>query len=448
MTNHYDLIVIGSGSGGSIPAAKGQKAGWRVAMVDDRPYGGTCALRGCDPKKVLYGAAELQGAHDRMRGHGINGETTIHWQDLMAFKRTFTELVPEKKEKGLNKQGIDTYHGKAVFINENQLMVEGEVLEGSRILIASGAMPTPLSMQGEEYVTSSDAFLEMEQLPDTIVFVGGGYISFEFAHIAARAGSEVHIVHRGERPLKHFDADLVDLLVKASKEIGIHVHAEHTVTAIEQKQNRLIVQTQTNEKTVSFPADLVVHGAGRVPALDMDLEKGKVDRDKHGVQVNDYLQSLTNPYVYAVGDAASTNGLPLTPVASMEGHIAASNIIKGNNKKVIYPPMPSVVFTVPKLASVGMTEEEARASEKNIEVIHKQVADWFTYKRTNETHAAFKILIDKDNDQIVGAHFISTEADNLINHFTTAIQFQIPAKKLKQTMFAYPTTASDIAHML
>jgi glutathione reductase (NADPH) len=448
MTKKYDLIVIGSGSGGSITAAKCNNAGWRVAMVDKKPFGGTCALRGCDPKKVLHGAAELIDWNERMQKNGVTSDATIDWEELMTFKRTFTDPVPEKKEQALNKKGIDTYHGKASFLNEHQIDVDGAVLEAKYILIASGAMPTPLPIEGEEHLTYSDEFLELEELPQKIVFVGGGYISFEFAHIAARAGSEVHIVHRGERPLENFDSDLVDILLQKSKEIGIKVNLEHSVESIEKKDNKFIIHAKKDEESVQFEADLVIHGAGRVPALDMNLEKGNVEKKNGGVHVNEFLQSVSNPHVYAAGDAATTEGLPLTPVASMESHIVATNLLNGNSKEAVYLPLPSVVFTLPKLATVGMTEKEAKSSNRNIELKSKNISDWFTYKRTNEKFAAYKLLIDEDEDRIVGAHLISNEADELINHFATAIHFGTSTKELKQMIYAYPTAASDIAHMV
>ncbi|RDY67603.1 NAD(P)/FAD-dependent oxidoreductase, partial [Halobacillus trueperi] len=193
MKTEYDLIVIGTGSAGSVAAVKCNEAGWNVAIVDEKPYGGTCALRGCDPKKVLVGAAELVDWNKRMNGNGIKENTSIHWQDLMKFKRTFTSSVPEKKEAGLNKRGISTYHGNASFQSETEVRVGEEVLKGKHILLATGSQPASLGIEGEEHFTHSDEFLELDQLPDRIVFVGGGYISFEFAHIAARAGAEVHI---------------------------------------------------------------------------------------------------------------------------------------------------------------------------------------------------------------------------------------------------------------
>ncbi|MCA0983405.1 NAD(P)/FAD-dependent oxidoreductase [Halobacillus yeomjeoni] len=444
----YDLIVIGSGSAGSVAAAKCEKAGWSVAMIDHRPFGGTCALRGCDPKKVLVGAAELIDWNNRMEGKGINSKSSIQWKDLMQFKRTFTEGIPEEKESSLNEQGIDTYHGKAFFTGENSINVEGEDLVGSKILIATGAKPAPLPIEGSEHLTYSDDFLELEELPNRIVFVGGGYISFEFAHIAARAGSEVHIIQRGSQPLKNFDPDLVEMLVEKSKEIGIHIHLNHELKSLDNENSVFHLHAEHKGEMVSFETDLVVHGAGRVPALDMDLEKAGIEANEKGIVVNDYLQSISNPHIYAAGDAAATEGPPLTPVASTESHIVASNMLKGNKKRLEFQETPSVVFTVPKLASVGMNENEIDQSGRKVSVDFTETRDWFTYRRTNEQTAAYKILIDEELDQIVGAHLISNEADELINHFATAIRFNIPIKELKKTLFAYPTAASDIGHML
>ncbi|MCA0987163.1 dihydrolipoyl dehydrogenase family protein [Guptibacillus algicola] len=448
MMKSYDLIVIGSGSGGSVTAGKCKKAGWSVAMIDSRPFGGTCALRGCDPKKVLVGAAELMDWNNRMEGHGIQSEASIDWNELMKFKKTFTEPVPKKKEESLNESGIDTYHGKASFVSENEVQVGDETLKGSRILIATGAGPSKLNIEGEENFTYSDEFLDLEELPKKIIFVGGGYISFEFAHVAARSGAEVHIVHRGERTLENFDSDLVDILMEKSKEIGIQVHLKSSVASIEKRKEGYTVTATQGEDSFELEGDLVVHGAGRRPSLDMDLEKANVEYDKKGVKVNRYLQSVSNPHVYAAGDVAATDGLPLTPVAGLESHVVSSNLLKGNEKEVEYPVLPSVVFTVPKIATVGLSEREAKERNPNVKVIHEEVSNWFTYRRTNESHAAIKLLIDEENDLVVGAHLISNEADELINHFATAIQFKITTKQLKKMIYAYPTSASDIAHML
>ncbi|ARK23835.1 pyridine nucleotide-disulfide oxidoreductase [Sporosarcina sp. P37] len=448
MLKEYDLIVIGTGNAGSITAVKCRKAGWSVAMIDDRPFGGTCSQRGCDPKKILGGAAELIDWNKRMRGKGIDGDSKINWPELMTFKRTFTKSVPEDTEEKFKKLGMDVYHGKAVFQSETELKVCSDVLKGKHILIASGAKPVKLNIPGEEYLTASDEFMELDHLPKRIVFIGGGFISFEFAHIAARAGSEVHILHRSEKPLKHFDQDLVKLLIKRSEEIGIHVHLNTPVNGVEKCGSSLIVKGEQDDREVEWKADLVVHGAGRVPALDMDLEAASIQRDKQGISVNKFMQSISNPHVYAAGDAASTDAPPLTPVATTESHVVAANLLKGNHKTADYPVVPSVVFTVPKLASVGMSEQEAKESGLKVYVKSQDATEWFTYKHTNEGAAAFKVIIDQEKDVILGAHLLSGEADELINHFALAIRLQIPTIELKKMPFAYPTSASDIPYML
>ncbi|WP_153730737.1 dihydrolipoyl dehydrogenase family protein [Sporosarcina obsidiansis] len=448
MVKKYDLVVIGTGTAGSITASKCKKAGWNVAIIDDRPFGGTCAQRGCDPKKVLTGVAELFDWNKRMNGKGIQDDARIDWQDVMAFKRTFTASIPEDTEEKFKKLGVDRYHGKAVFHSETVLKVGSEMLEGKCILIATGAEPVKMGIKGEENLVTSDDFLELDELPNHIVFIGGGFISFEFAHIAARAGSEVHILHRSEHALKHFDPDLVDLLMKRSKEVGIQIHLEVAVEGIEKLGSSFIVKGKQDDNEVEWETVLVVHGAGRQPALDMELETGNVERDKGGVIVNEYMQSVSNPHVYAAGDVASTDGPPLTPIATKESHVVAANLLKGNHLKARYPVVPSVVFTIPKLASVGMSEKQARESKLNVEVKYQDMSDWFTYRRTNEKVAACKIIIDRDNGIILGAHILSGEADELINYFALAIRFQIPIQELKEMPFAYPTAASDIGYML
>ncbi|MBI2402693.1 MAG: NAD(P)/FAD-dependent oxidoreductase, partial [Gemmatimonadetes bacterium] len=370
MAEAFDLIIIGTGSGGSAPAYRCRSAGWRVAVVDELPYGGTCALRGCDPKKVLVGAAELADWGRRMQGRGIAGDAHISWPDLMRFKRTFTDPVPPNREQAFEKAGIATYRGSARFVSPNNLSVDGGVLEARHFVIAAGANPRRLGVPGEEHLVTSTDFLELDQLPARIAFVGAGYISFEFAHVARRAGAQAMIIGRGN-PLRHFDQDLVTRLVDHTRTLGIELRLDAELTAIEQAGAgyRLRVNTQGRAETVE--ADLVVHGGGRVPNTEeLDLGAANIaTAPGGGVRVNQFLQSVTNPHVYAAGDAAATPGsLPLTPVAGYEGAIVGSNLLKGNKQTPDYRGIPSVVFTVPPLAGVGLTEAQAREQQLDIRV--------------------------------------------------------------------------------
>src|ERR1051325_5107586 len=216
MPQTFDLVVIGTGSAATAIAFRCREAGWSVAMIDSLPFGGTCALRGCDPKKILVGAAEAVDWARRMQGKGLSGLPAINWPELMRFKRTFTGPFPERLEKRAAEAGIAGFHGRARFTGPRTIDVAGETIAARHIAIAAGTRPTTLNIPGEEHLATSDRFLELEALPRRLVFTGGGYIAFEFAHLARRAGAEVTIVHRGERPLEGFDPDLVARLVEHS----------------------------------------------------------------------------------------------------------------------------------------------------------------------------------------------------------------------------------------
>jgi glutathione reductase (NADPH) len=444
----YDLIVIGTGSAGSTVASACRREGWEIAIIDSRPFGGTCALRGCDPKKVLVGAAEALDWARRMSGKGIIArDTRIDWPELIRFKRTFTEPVPKSREESFGKAGIDTFHGTATFVGARSIQVAEDVLEANHIVIATGARPAKMNIAGKEYLATSDEFLELEELPQRIVFVGGGYISFEFAHVAARAGAQVTILHRGSHGLERFDPDLVGRLVKWSREIGIDVQLGTSVKSIEKRQSGLIVKTSVGKGEQEYPADLIVHGAGRVPEIDeLDLARGGIEHERKGVKVNEYLQSTSNPAVYAAGDCAASGNPPLTPVAGYEGRIVASNLLHGNQQKAEYGSVPSVAFTIPPLAAVGLDERAARKLGLNFRVGTDDISGWYASRRVAETCAAYKVLVEDGTDRILGAHVLGSHAEEHINLFALAIRQGLRASDLRDTIYAYPTHVSNTEH--
>lgn len=450
MTDTYDLIVIGAGMAGAAAANKCASQGWKVAIVDELPYGGTCALRGCDPKKILRRGAEIIDSARLMAGKGIDPHgLSINWADLMKHKRGFTDPVPENMESELARNGVETLHGTARFETANHLAIDDVGHESRHFLIATGARPRPLDFPGNEHLIDSTAFLELEDLPRRVLFVGGGFVSFEFAHIAARAGAQPVIVDRGARPLKGFDPDLVELLVKRGSDAGIEMRPRTTITSIEPVGSGYRVSLDTAGNPTEIKTDLVVHGAGRIPNLSkLRLDAANVDHGTAGVTVAGHLQSTTNPAVYAAGDSADTTGMPLTPVAVFEGKIAAPNMLQGTTTIPDYAGVPTAVFTIPELVRVGLLEDEATAAGMDLDVRYSDTSGWYSNYRTGETTAATKILVDTATDTIVGAHMLGPGYGELINFFSLAIKLGLTTRQLKSMPAAYPTVGSDLGSML
>src|SRR5216684_454088 len=412
----FDLVVIGTGTAAQVASARVRKAGRSVAIIDRLPFGGTCALRGCDPKKMLLSGAEVIDAAHRMRSHGVTGEVQIDWKNLVAFRRTFTDPIPEKRERSFEEQGIRAFHGAARFVAPDAVQVDGQVLRGRHILIASGAHPIPLTFPGSEHLTTSDAFMEFERLP--------------------------------ERILPAFDPDLVSWLMEKFRQIGVDVRTGHTVESIERSNDGYRVHAQTKAGVMSVEADLVVHAAGRVPALeDLDLSVGNVAIDRGRLRLNQFLQNTSNPIVYAAGDAAA-KGPPLTPVSGHEGRIVARNILDGNREVPDYRGVPSVAFTLPRIASVGLSEEAARKNGIKVRTKSALEPNWFTARRVGETVYGYKTIVEEDSGIILGAHLVGPHVDEVINLFGFAIRHGLTARDLKSAIFAYPTGASDIGYML
>ncbi len=443
----YDVFVIGAGMAGAAVARKCAAKGLKTAISDFRPYGGTCALRGCDPKKVLVDAAQLYEQLQQHQGKGLQGEQCINWQQLMAFKNTFTDPVPEKMEHGFEKAGIHTYHGPVSFVNKSTLLVGEVQVHAEKIAIVTGARSRLLSIPGGEHTVYSTDFLNLQELPKHITFVGGGYISFEFAHLAARAGAKVTIIEHGPKALKHFEQDMVKQLLQASEKAGINIRLNCEVSEIIRNGDGYTLSVGSG--TEKFETGLVVSAIGRVPEVEqLQLDRGQVKHSLKGIAVNEYLQSTSNPRVYAAGDAADTEGIPLTPVAVYEGHILASNLVKGNRTKTAYPEIPTVVFTVPPLASVGLTEEQAKQQELAYKVNSGDARKWYNGRRTLATAYAYKVLLDIEKGTILGAHLVGPHVEETINAFALAMKAGMTAKDLKSFPFSYPTMVSDIPYMV
>jgi len=436
----YDLVAIGSGIAGGTPALRCAEEGWKVAVIDHQEFGGTCALRGCSPKKALVSVSEAKDFPERMHENGVEGDIRLNWARAMAFKEAFTESVPESTKKLYRDAGIVNFEGTARFLGEDSLSVNDIELRSKCFLIGSGAKPRPMKIDGSHLLTTSDEFLNLRDLPKSVIFVGGGYISFEFAHLAARAGAEVKILHRSSRVLKHLEPDLVDELVEASRDAGIQIITD---TEVEKILEGLAVVARDGQE---FKADLVVHGAGRIPQIqELQLDKAGVRWSEKGVLVNGYLQS-SNPRIYAAGDCCAA-GLPLTPVARVQARAVSENMLKGNMVKMDYEVTPNVLFTVPPLAKVGMTERELKEKGRKFDIYRADSSSWNTMRRVGIKHAGYKILVDPETGKILGAHVLGHHAEEVINIFALAMRMGTTEDELMSIPWTFPTSSSDIPDM-
>ena len=447
----FDLVVIGAGTGGTVVARMVAGAGWKTAIVDTQPYGGTCALRGCDPKKMMVAVTEGIDWANNMAGKGLVAtDASINWSQMMAFKRTFTDRIPLSIEGGMEKVGVTTLHGDARFTGPDSVDIDGQTIVAKNFHIATGARPMTLGIPGEDLLITSTEFLELAEIPARIAFVGGGFIAMEFAHISSRAGvAEVTVLQRGKRPLVQFDPDLIDLLVDSTRQMGIDLHCEAKVQQVEKAADGLVVSYSTSGGLQTVTCDLVVHAAGRVPDIDtLNLEAIGVETSHKGIRVSEYMRSTSNPNVFAAGDCADS-GPNLTPVSANEGRVAGKNLLAGKDVRAVkYPPIPSIVFTLPPVAIVGMSEETARSQGLKFDVKFQKTDGWYSSMRVGATHSAFKVLVENETGQILGAHLIGPGAEEQINLFAMAMGAGLAANQIKGLIFAYPSYASDLGSMV
>lgn len=443
----YDVVVIGSGPGGAATAYALKDGGKRVALVEDDLWGGTCPNRGCDPKKMLVSGMEVVERNNQMLGRGFSLIESIDWPELMAFKRSYTDPFPRSFKKGVEAYGIDAIEGSARFVGDNRIEAGDAVIEADAFVIATGQRPSILGIEGSEHLLTSTDFLDMDELPKRMAFLGAGYIAFELAAIANAAGSEVTIVHHNDRPLKGFDSDLVDSLVEAYEDRGISFAFDVDIEAIaEDERGYLLRGRGSGDREYVERFDCVVGATGRIPNVEaLDLENAHVNYDGHGITVDGFLQT-SNPAVYACGDVVAKKAPKLTPTASFEGAYLARRILGSAAEPLAYPPIVSIVYGSPKLAQVGVSPAEAAERDGSYKFDEMDLTNWFTYRRIGEPVSKVKLV--HEGDRLVGASALSSQADALINHLAILIDNAIVHEDFNRMILGSPTLASDLPSLV
>jgi glutathione reductase (NADPH) len=448
-TEKFDVLVIGGGNAGIGAALPARKANLSVAMVESRDLGGTCPNRGCTPKKVLVAAGHALHEIERAHIHGIAvDKPRLDWAALIDREKDLIKDVPNNTERGLVRRGVEIVRGEASFVAPNAARIGDRTIEAKTIVIATGSKPRPLPIPGADKMITSDEMLSERELPASVVFVGGGVIALEFGHIYARAGAKVTILEVLPQLLPALDADAVKQLEAESERIGITIHTGVKVKTIQGEGGALCVIFEKDGRELTATGARVVNGAGRIANVDtLNLDAANIVHDRGRIALDPFLRSTSNPNVYVCGDAVPSTP-QLSPIATYEGDIVGRNIVDGVKHRPDYASVPTSVYTVPALASVGLTESAARDKGFKIGVHTTDMLSWFSARTYAETVAWSKIIVDEATDKVLGAHFVGHSGEELINLFALAMGLGITATQIRDKVYAYPTFASDIKNLI
>jgi glutathione reductase (NADPH) len=447
MHHAYDIVIIGGGNAGLGVSKVAHAAGKSIAFVEMRDFGGVCPNRGCTPKKVLVAAVDALDQIARAKVHGIDvGPATLDWAALIRRKNDIIGFIPAAMKGVAEKRGT-VFAGQASFIGPNTVQVGDDILEGRDIVIATGSRTRPLPIPGAEMMITSDEVLSEMALPTEVVFIGGGVIAMEFSHVYARAGAKVTILELAPKLLGRMDADAVAMIAAETERLGVTIKTGVKVNAIEQAGDRFRVRFEHDGAAQVIEAARIVNGAGRIANVEgLNLEAAGVSHDGIRIELDPYLRSVSNPHVWVAGDAL-VHTAQLSPVATHEGQIVGHNIVSGPTRTLDYRVLPTAVFTVPALATVGLTEKEAADQGLDVTVTTNDMTGWFSAKSYGETVAWAKVLVDKASDQIIGAHLVGHHGEELVHLFALAMGHGITATQLRDSPTAYPTFASDLKNL-
>jgi glutathione reductase (NADPH) len=445
---NFDIVIIGGGNAGFGVSQIAQAAGKKIAFVESDEFGGTCPNRGCTPKKVLVAAGQALHDIERAHVHGIDvGAPKLNWSKMIERKESMIGFIPSAMEDTAKSRG-EVFKGKARFTSPNSIVVGEDTLVADNFVVATGSKTRPLNIPGFEYLLTSDDVLVDHDQPDSVLFIGGGVIAMEFSHVYARAGTKVTILEVTPRLLPRMDADAVDQVREESERIGISIETGVEVKSVEKHGEQFEVTYILEDSVKRIIVDRVVNGAGRIANVeDLDLDVGGIEHDGIRIVVDGHLKSVSNPRVWVAGDAL-VGSAQLSPVATREGRLVGRNIVEGCVEKPDFRVLPSAVYTVPALSSVGLTEAEALAAGLDYRVTTVDMSEWFSSRFYAETVAWSKVLVDNKNGQILGAHIVGHHGEELIHLFSLAMNHGISAEKLGNELFAFPTFSADLGSMI
>ncbi|WP_438952407.1 glutathione-disulfide reductase [Porticoccus sp.] len=447
MADHdVDLFVIGAGSGGVRTARMCAQQGLRVMVAESQYLGGTCVNVGCVPKKLFVYASSFREEFRAAKGFGWNvGESNFDWPTLRDNKNREIQRLNDIYGNLLEKAGVELVEGWAKILDPNSVEVNGQIYQCKKILIATGGTPFVPEFPGREYaITSNEAFY-LDNLPDRIVIVGGGYIAIEFAGIFNGLGVETHLLYRGDLFLRGFDLDIRKILKEEVEKQGIKLYFSTDIEKIEAVSDGLFTARLNNGGSIE--AGLIMYATGRRPNIDnLGLENTVVETQSNGaIIVDDYFQTA-EPSIYAIGDVIGR--VELTPVAINEGMALTKTLVTGVPTTIDYTNIPTAVFSQPNTASVGLTEELARQQYgENLRIYRSKFRAMKETLGGGDGKVFMKLIVVNDTDKVVGCHMVGEGAGEIIQGFAIAVKMGVTKADFDATIGIHPTAAEEFVTM-
>lgn len=442
MAYDFGLVVVGAGSGGVRAARMAAANGVKVAIVEEKYFGGTCVNVGCVPKKLLAYAAHYSAEFADARGFGWHvGAASHDWPTLIANKNAEIARLNGIYVTMLEKAGVTIVNGRATLQDAHAVMVGDRLVTAEKILLAVGGTPVVPAFTGTEHVITSDQAFFLPERPQRIVIVGGGYIAVEFASIFNGLGSEVHLVYRGEHLLKNFDRSIATFAVNEMQKQGIHVHYRSEIVAIHAGVGAYECRMQDGSL---LQADKVMVATGRQPATrQLGLENTRVQLHPDGTIAADHATFQTHePSIFALGDVIGTP--ELTPVALEQAMVFVDQQYGEGRRRMSYDAIPTTVFCQPNIATVGLTEEQAKAQGMVAEVF---VSEFRPLKHTlsgSGERMMLKLLVEQATQRLVGVHIAGAEAGEILQGFAVAVKAGLTKQQLDATLGIHPTAAEEL----
>ncbi|MDO6459203.1 glutathione-disulfide reductase [Granulosicoccaceae sp. 1_MG-2023] len=448
MTEHYDLIAIGAGSGGLSVANRAASYGARVAVVESGRLGGTCVNRGCVPKKVMwYGASMAHWLKDAP-GYGFDVETRgFDWATLVEKREGYIQGINDWYNSYLAEPKVDVLTGTARFNGEKSIEVDGRSYTADHIVIAPGGEPIVPEVPGAELGITSDGFFELTEQPKKVAVIGAGYIAVELAGLLAGLGSDVTQIIRKTHFLRGFDPILFTTLTEEMKREGVNIVSETQVKALEKTADGIDVVTYEDERLSGF--DCVIWAVGRRPlTAALNLAAAGVVHDEAGYIPTDHKEDTNVSGIYAIGDV---NGkAQLTPVAIAAGRRLADRLFGGKpDRYVDYETIPTVVFSHPPIGTVGLTEPEAlqEYAGQKVRCYTSSFTPMYNVFGHQPTQTAMKLVVVGEEERVVGCHVIGLGADEMLQGFAVAIRMGATKKDFDDTIAIHPSSAEELVTM-